>query len=61
MAAPAENLIGNEYVPAAGNGYAPAPVNAVVQQLVETLMAGNRGRNDYAELGKLIAELAGLE
>ncbi len=40
--------------------HAPAPVNAVVQQLVEALMAGNRGRNDYAELGKLIAELAGL-
>jgi 2-hydroxy-3-oxopropionate reductase len=40
--------------------HAPAPVNAVVQQLVEALMAGNRGRNDYAELGQLIAELAGL-
>jgi 2-hydroxy-3-oxopropionate reductase len=40
---------------------APAPVTAVVQQLVAALMAQQRGQNDYAELGKLIFELAGLE
>jgi 2-hydroxy-3-oxopropionate reductase len=40
---------------------APAPVTAVVQQLVNALMAQSRGKNDYAELGKLIFELAGLE
>ena len=40
---------------------APAPVSAVVQQLVNALMAQGRGANDYAELGKLIAEMAGLE
>ena len=41
--------------------HSPAPVNAVVQQLVETLMASGRGKNDYAELGKLMSEIAGLE
>ena len=41
--------------------HAPAPVSAVVQQLVEALVAQERGANDYAELGKLIAEMAGLE
>jgi 2-hydroxy-3-oxopropionate reductase len=40
---------------------APAPVSAVVQQLVNALVAQGRGANDYAELGKLIAELAGLD
>ena len=40
---------------------APAPVSAVVQQLVNALMAQGRGQNDYAELGKIIFELAGLE
>jgi 2-hydroxy-3-oxopropionate reductase len=40
---------------------APAPVSAVVQQLVNALVAQGRGQNDYAELGKLIFEMAGLE
>ena len=40
---------------------APAPVNAVVQQLVNSLVAQGRGKNDYAELGKLIFEMAGLD
>ena len=40
---------------------APAPVSAVVQQLVNALVAQGRGQNDYAELGKVIFELAGLE
>jgi 2-hydroxy-3-oxopropionate reductase len=39
----------------------PAPVSAVVQQLVTALVAQGRGQNDYAELGKVIFELAGLE
>jgi len=41
--------------------HAPAPVSAVVQQLVNALVAQGRGRNDYAELGKIVFELAGLE
>jgi hypothetical protein len=32
-----------------------------VQQLVNALVAQGRGKNDYAELGKLVFELAGLE
>ncbi len=40
---------------------APAPVSAVVQQLVNSLVAQGRGKNDYAELGKLIFEMAGLD
>jgi 2-hydroxy-3-oxopropionate reductase len=40
---------------------APAPVSAVVQQLVNALVAQGRGKNDYAELGKIVFELAGLE
>jgi 2-hydroxy-3-oxopropionate reductase len=39
----------------------PAPVSAVVQQLVNALVAQGRGQNDYAELGKVIFELAGLD
>jgi 2-hydroxy-3-oxopropionate reductase len=40
---------------------APAPVSSVAQQLVNALVAQGRGGNDYSELGKLIAELAGLK
>lgn len=40
---------------------APAPVSAVVQQLVNALVAQGRGQNDYAELGKVLFELAGLD
>jgi 2-hydroxy-3-oxopropionate reductase len=39
---------------------APAPVSAVVQQLVNSLIADGRGQNDYAELGEVLFELAGL-
>lgn len=39
----------------------PAPVSAAVGKLVQQLVAQGRGRNDYAELGKLVFELAGLE
>ena len=46
---------------ALSENHAPAPVSAVVQQLVESLMAQGRGQNDYAELGKLVFELAGLD
>ena len=46
---------------ALSENHAPAPVSAVVQQLVEALMAQGRGQHDYAELGKLVFELAGLE
>jgi 2-hydroxy-3-oxopropionate reductase len=40
---------------------APAPVTLAATQLVSALEAQGRGANDYSELGKLIAELAGLE
>jgi 2-hydroxy-3-oxopropionate reductase len=40
--------------------HAPAPVSIAAQQLVNALVAQGRGKNDYSELGKLIAELAGL-
>jgi 2-hydroxy-3-oxopropionate reductase len=40
---------------------APAPVTLVAQQLVNSLVAQGRGQNDYAELGKILFELAGLE
>ncbi len=39
----------------------PAPVSRTVQALVDRLVAEGRGANDYAELGKLIFEIAGLE
>jgi 2-hydroxy-3-oxopropionate reductase len=48
-------------VAAAGEYRAPAPVTAVAHQLVTMLMAQGRGERDYSELGKLVAELAGLE
>ena len=37
----------------------PAPVSATVRALVDRLVGQGRGQNDYAELGRLIAELAG--
>jgi 2-hydroxy-3-oxopropionate reductase len=46
---------------AVAENHAPAPVSAVVQQLVNALVAQGRGTNDYAELGKIVFELAGLE
>jgi 2-hydroxy-3-oxopropionate reductase len=39
----------------------PAPVTAIVRALVEKLVAQGRGHNDYAELGKLVFELADLD
>ena len=38
----------------------PAPVSAIVQQLVSALMAAGRGDDDYAALGTVLFELAGL-
>ena len=46
---------------ALGENNSPAPVTLVAQQLVNALVAQGRGQNDYAELGKIIFELAGLE
>jgi 2-hydroxy-3-oxopropionate reductase len=40
---------------------APAPVTAVVQQLVNALMAAGRGDDDYAALGTVLFDLAGLD
>jgi 2-hydroxy-3-oxopropionate reductase len=48
-------------VAAAAESRTPAPVTAVVTQLVTALVAQERGQRDYSELGKLIFELAGLE
>jgi 2-hydroxy-3-oxopropionate reductase len=41
--------------------HVPAPVAAVVHQLVSALMAGGKGDQDYAALGTVLFELAGLE
>lgn len=38
----------------------PAPVSAVVQQLVVALLAAGRGDDDYAALATVLFELAGL-
>lgn len=38
-----------------------APVSTAAGMLVQQLVAQGRGQNDYAELGKLVFELAGLE
>jgi 2-hydroxy-3-oxopropionate reductase len=38
----------------------PAPVSAIVHQLVQALMAGGRGDEDYAALATVLFELAGL-
>ena len=46
---------------AVAENHTPAPVNAVVLQLVNTLVAQGRGSNDYSELGRIIFELAGLD
>jgi 2-hydroxy-3-oxopropionate reductase len=40
--------------------HSPAPVTAVVQQLVEALMAAGRGDDDYAALGTVLFNLAGV-
>jgi 2-hydroxy-3-oxopropionate reductase len=36
-----------------------APVTAIVQQIVNALMAGGRGEADYAAVGAILAELSG--
>jgi 2-hydroxy-3-oxopropionate reductase len=41
--------------------HSPAPVSAVIQQLVEALMASGRGDDDYAALGEILFEMAGLK
>jgi len=48
-------------VAATAESATPAPVTAVVHQLVMALIAQQRGQRDYSELGKLMFELAGLE
>jgi 2-hydroxy-3-oxopropionate reductase len=40
--------------------HSPAPVTAVVQQLVEALMAAGRGNDDYSALATVLFALAGL-
>jgi len=40
--------------------HSPAPVSAVVQQLVEATMAAGHADDDYASLGTVLFELAGL-
>ena len=39
----------------------PAPVTAVIQQLVNALVASGRGDDDYSGLATVIFDLAGLE
>ena len=38
-----------------------APVSAVVQQLVEAVVAAGRSEEDYSTLAKTLFELAGLD
>ena len=40
---------------------APAPVSAVVQQLLEGLVANRRGEEDYSALATVLFDLAGLD
>jgi len=40
--------------------HSPAPVTAVIQQLVEALMAAGRGDDDYAALGTVLFKMAGV-
>ena len=40
--------------------HSPAPVSAVIQQLVEALMAAGRGDDDYAALGTVLFQMAGV-
>jgi 2-hydroxy-3-oxopropionate reductase len=46
---------------AVADNHVPAPINAVVLQLINALVAQGRGSNDYSELGEMIFELAGLD
>jgi 2-hydroxy-3-oxopropionate reductase len=40
--------------------HSPAPVTAVIQQLVEALMAAGRADDDYAALGTVLFQMAGV-
>ena len=40
--------------------HSPAPVSAVIQQLVEALMAAGRAEDDYAALATVLFDMAGL-
>ena len=40
--------------------HSPAPVTAVIQQLVEALMAAGRAEDDYAALGTVLFQMAGV-
>ena len=40
---------------------APAPVSAVVQQLVNALVANGKGEEDYSALATVLFDLAGLD
>ena len=40
--------------------HSPAPVTAVIQQLVEALMAAGRAEDDYAALATVLFEMAGV-
>jgi 2-hydroxy-3-oxopropionate reductase len=44
-----------------GEHHAPAPVTAVVQQIVNALMAAGRGEDDYAALATVLFEMAGID
>lgn len=46
---------------ALGDHAVPATISLAAAQIVNALVAAGRGKNDYSEMGKLIAELAGLE
>jgi len=40
--------------------HSPAPVTAVIQQLVEALIAAGRAEDDYAALGTVLFQMAGV-
>ena len=40
--------------------HSPAPVSAVIQQLVEALMAAGRAEDDYAALATVLFDMAGV-
>lgn len=44
-----------------GEHHAPAPVTAVVHQIVNALMAAGRGEEDYAAVATVLFEMAGID
>ena len=44
-----------------GENHVPAPVSAVVQQLVNAVVAAGRGEDDYSALATVLFDLAGLD